>query len=202
MMFDEILQNLYPPLHLQDIDSSLRFLCTLKAVIIATPSSLLLPLVTAVQNGLCVWIEDRKELVPELEYNDAVCFLPSRGEHPLISPLNQTQIMSLYIDTLSKLRTLPPSTQFLQTLTPFLASSFVRIPPPALGPLAFQTFWKETYHAKQEFLPHVPPRLRVCVKAFDDAYGTDLAAGLGHDTESQLVVWPSPLRCGVEHGLC
>jgi hypothetical protein len=71
-MFDEILENLYPPLHLQDLTPSLRLLCTLKAVIIATPLSLLVPLLMAVQKGLCIWIEDKKEVVPQAEYNDVV----------------------------------------------------------------------------------------------------------------------------------
>jgi hypothetical protein len=79
-MFDEILENLYPPLHPQDISPSLRLLCTLKAVIIAIPSSLLVPLLTVVQKGLCIWIEDKKEVVPVAEYNDVVCTLSvSRG---------------------------------------------------------------------------------------------------------------------------
>jgi hypothetical protein len=72
MMFNEIVENLYPPLHPQDLPPSLRLLCTLKAVIIATPLSLVVPLLTVVQSGLCVWIEDKKEVIPEAEYNDVV----------------------------------------------------------------------------------------------------------------------------------
>ena len=79
MMLNEILENLYPPLHPQDIQPSLRLLCTLKAVIIATPLFLLVPLLAIVQNGLCMWIEDKKEIVQEAEYNDVVRTLISPG---------------------------------------------------------------------------------------------------------------------------
>lgn len=97
------------------------------------------------------------------------------------------QIMSLYTDTLTKLRNHPLSVDLLRAFTPFFASAFSRIPPPALGPLAFQAFWKATYHGKDEFFREIPPKLRACLKAFDDAYGDDLAIGLSHDVESQSV---------------
>ena|ERR1700720_570200 len=96
--------------------------------------------------------------------------------------------MSLYTDSLAKLHHHPLSVEYLQILVPFLTSCFVRIPPPALGPLAFQTFWKATYHGKQEFLRDMPAKLKVCINAFDDAFGGDLAIGLSHDTESLSVV--------------
>ena len=98
--------------------------------------------------------------------------------------------MSLYTDSLTKLRNHPLSVNFLQALTPFFASAFSRIPPPALGPLAFQTFWKATYYGKDKFFREIPPKLRACLKAFDDAYGDDLAMGLSHDVESQSAVCP------------
>jgi hypothetical protein len=72
MMFNEIIENLYPPLHPQDLPPSLQLLCTLKAVIIATPLSLVVPLLMVLQRGLCVWIEDKKEVIPEIDYNDVV----------------------------------------------------------------------------------------------------------------------------------
>jgi hypothetical protein len=96
--------------------------------------------------------------------------------------------MSLYADTLTKLRNHPLSADLLQALAPFFASAFVRIPSPAFGPLAFQAFWKATYHEKEEFFRDIPPKLRACLKAFDDAYGDNLAAGLSHDSDSQSMV--------------
>jgi hypothetical protein len=79
-MFNEILENLYPPLGPQDMQQSLQLLCTLKAVVITLSLSLLVPLLRAVQGGMCIWIEDRKQAVTETEYNDVV------GISPLISP--------------------------------------------------------------------------------------------------------------------
>jgi hypothetical protein len=93
--------------------------------------------------------------------------------------------MSLYADTLTKLANHPLSTITLRTLTPFFISAFARIPHPALGPLAFQTYWKATYYGKHEYIHHIPLKLRSCLKAFDDAYGDDLGKGLSHDPESQ-----------------
>jgi hypothetical protein len=96
--------------------------------------------------------------------------------------------MALYADLLVELRNQPLSEQLLEDLAPFFASSFSRIPPPALGPLAFQAFWKNSYYGKQEFLGDLPTQIKVCMKAFDDAYGEDLAIGLSHDSESQSTV--------------
>lgn len=70
-MVDDILENLYPP-HPDDLTLSLQLLSTVKAIIIVCPSSLLLSLLQAIQRGLCLWIEDRDQVVPEREYNNAV----------------------------------------------------------------------------------------------------------------------------------
>src|ERR1700741_2432628 len=96
--------------------------------------------------------------------------------------------MALYADLLVELRHQPLSNRLLRDLAPFFASSFSHIPPPALGPLTFQEFWKATYHAKQEFLKGLPTQIKVCMKAFDDVYGGDLAIVLSHDSESQSTV--------------
>lgn len=70
-MVDDILLHLYPP-PLEDIHVCLHLICTLKAIIIAAPLSLLVPILASVQSGLCLWIEDKLESVPEVEYNDKV----------------------------------------------------------------------------------------------------------------------------------
>lgn len=98
--------------------------------------------------------------------------------------------MALYADFLVALRNQPLSIQLLEDLAPLLSSSFFRIPPPALGPLAFQAFWKASYHRKEEFIKDIPTQIRVCMKAFNDAYGGDLAMGLSHDSESQSTACP------------
>ena len=40
---------------------------------IASSSSLLLPVLMVIQNRLCIWIVDKEEVVPDTDYNDAVC---------------------------------------------------------------------------------------------------------------------------------
>lgn len=80
------------------------------------------------------------------------------------------------------------STGMLHTLAPFLSSSFVRVPWPAHGPLAFQEFWRVTYLGKSDLLQDIPANVRDCLKALDDVYGGHLAAELSHDVESQSMV--------------
>lgn len=101
---------------------------------------------------------------------------------------NEPQIISIYIDSLVKLRNHTPSVETLNSLAPFFTSAFWRMPPPALGPLAFETFWKATYHEKPELLRHIPEKLKASIKGFDDAFGGGLTAGWSHDTESQITV--------------
>lgn len=78
MMIDDILENLYPP-HQEDVASSLQLLCTLKTLFLTAPSGLLVPLLKSIQKGLCVWIEDKDETVPESDYNDVVSDTFSHG---------------------------------------------------------------------------------------------------------------------------
>lgn len=184
-MVDDILVNLYPP-HPDDVAASLQLLRTLKALFLAAPSGLLVPLLKTVQAGLCIWIEDKEEAISEPEYNDVVCVGISLERNMTLQL--DLQMMSLYADSLDELCKQPLSVQFLEDLSPFLASSFTRIPAPALGPLAFQAFWRASYHRKEEFLHDIPARVKVCMKAFDDAFGSDLAIGLSHDSESQSTV--------------
>ena len=72
MIIDDILQHLYL-LQTHDLGDSLQFLIALKAIIIASPSSLLLPVLMIIQNRLCIWIVDKEEAVPDTDYNDTVC---------------------------------------------------------------------------------------------------------------------------------
>ena len=58
----------------------------------------------------------------------------------------------------------------------------------ASGPLAFEKFWKATYHGREDVLRDIPKKLRLCLKSFDDAYDRGLATGLSHDTQSQSTV--------------
>ena len=71
VIIGDILQHLYPP-QTHDLHDSLQFLIALKAIIIACPPSLFLPVLMIIQNGLCIWIVDKEEAVPDTSYNDAV----------------------------------------------------------------------------------------------------------------------------------
>jgi hypothetical protein len=96
--------------------------------------------------------------------------------------------MPLYCDTLAILRMHPPSLVTLETLSLFLSSAFTRIPPPALGPMAFEAFWRTTYMETEKVRRNYPERIKLCLKAFDDAFGGNLSLGLSFDSESQLTV--------------
>ncbi|KAF7980499.1 hypothetical protein HWV62_38002 [Athelia sp. TMB] len=60
-----------------------------------------------------------------------------------------------------------------------------RVPPPAICPLAFEAFWKGTFHNRTEFLNNLPVDIRDCLRAFDIGFGGHLGAGLPPDPESQ-----------------
>lgn len=94
----------------------------------------------------------------------------------------------MYCELLNKLRPLPTSVETLKTLTPFMASAFQRIVPPCLGPFAFESYWKDTYHGKTEFLRNIPVQLEVAMKAFDDVYQRGLTVGSSHEIDSQTTV--------------
>ena len=49
--------------------------------------------------------------------------------------------MHLYQTTLARLIDYELNADTLAQITPFLASAFKRMPPPALGPVAFKDFW-------------------------------------------------------------
>lgn len=76
----------------------------------------------------------------------------------------------------------------MNALTPLLVSAFTQVRHGARGPLAFEKFWKATYHGREDVLHSIPKSLRLCLKSFDDAYDRGLATGLSHDTQSQSTV--------------
>ena len=146
MIIDDILQHLYLP-QTHDLGNSLQFLSALKAIIIASPSSLLLPVLMIIQNGLCIWIVSKEEAMPDTDYNDAV--------HSVVYFIMSTSwltvwiyIITIYTEVLSKLSNLSPSLDALNALTPLLVSAFTQVWHGASGPLAFKKFWKATYHGR------------------------------------------------------
>lgn len=66
----------------------------------------------------------------------------------------------------------------LHQLAPFLSSAFVRIPPPALGPLAFKRFWDSTYQGVGSTPRNYPESIKCCLRAYHEVYGGDPPTGI------------------------
>jgi hypothetical protein len=96
--------------------------------------------------------------------------------------------MPLYCDTLLTLKQQPPSLESLHSIAPFLVSAFVQVPPPALGPLAFEAFWKETYHLMGQVQGSYPVNIKRCLKTYDMVFDDNLAANISSELESQSSV--------------
>ena len=91
--------------------------------------------------------------------------------------------MSCYENILEVLRKSPPDLPTLHLLAPFLASAFVRIPPPACGPMAFKRFWDDTYKGSNISFSagdtqRYPSEIRRCLKAFYEVFGGDPPTGI------------------------
>lgn len=91
--------------------------------------------------------------------------------------------MSCYENILDVLHKSPPDLSTLHLLSPFLASAFLRIPPPARGPMAFKKFWDDTYKGSNIFFPSgddqiYPSEIKGCLKAFYAAFGGDPPTGI------------------------
>ena len=62
------------------------------------------------------------------------------------------------------------------------------MPHPAIGPLAFENFWRETYHDLSQYRPFYPDCLKSCLMGFADVYGGSLGEDLSMGTETQMTV--------------
>ncbi|KAH9936203.1 uncharacterized protein B0H18DRAFT_1113630 [Fomitopsis serialis] len=109
-------EHLYPALETFRALSTLFQSCSLSTIV---------SLISAI-SGLCIWIRDEEEVVPEENYNDV--------------------IMHLYQTALARLTDYHFTANSLGAIAPFLASAFKRIPQDALGPLAFKEFWESIRH--------------------------------------------------------
>lgn len=76
----------------------------------------------------------------------------------------------------------------LTLFEPFLTSSFYRSPPPALGPMAFQKFWKATFDGREEFHKPYPGIIDECLISLRANYGVNAVVGLSQSTDSQQTV--------------
>jgi len=114
--------------------------------------------------------------------------------------------MSCYETVLDVLHKSPPDLPTLHLLAPFLASAFVRIPPPARGPMAFKRFWDETYKGSNIFLSagdaqSYPPEIRGCLKAFHEVFGGDPPTGItfGSSQTTTVSIPPNSRTCYTQY---
>ena len=103
--------------------------------------------------------------------------------------------MSCYENILGILHRSPPDLPTLHLLAPFLASAFVRIPPPARGPMAFKKFWDDTYKGSGVSFSagdaqRYPSEIRGCLKAFHEAFGGDPPTGITFGSSQTTVGFP------------
>jgi hypothetical protein len=100
--------------------------------------------------------------------------------------------MPLYSDALAVLERHPLSLDFLYSVEFFLVAGFFRIVPPALGPFAFERFWRATYHGRHQFSSGIPAGVMSLLSAFVMVFGGDLLAGVSLESQS-AVCYPSHL---------
>jgi hypothetical protein len=118
------------------MNGSLQLLHSIQTTIVVSSPSHVLHILESLRAGLQVWIEDKEEVLTENEFN--------------------LMIMPLYSDTLAVLEQHPLSLGFLKSVEFFLAAGFSRIIAPALAPLAFEKFWRATYHGQHQFSSDIP----------------------------------------------
>jgi len=97
------------------------------------------------------------------------------------------QVTSVYSTALEKLSIVEPSIDHLRILADFLQSGFVRIQADAM--LAFQKFWRATYHQRKDiFRKNYPVAIKTCLKAWGDVCDDSLADDISLGPESQSLV--------------
>ncbi|KAG2342192.1 hypothetical protein BDR05DRAFT_1060484 [Suillus weaverae] len=146
------------------MNGSLQLLHSIQTAIVVSSPSHVLRILESLRAGLQLWIEDKEEVLTENEFN--------------------LVIMPLYSDTLAVLERHPLSLDFLNSVEFFLAAGFSRIIAPALAPLAFEKFWRATYHGQHQFTSDIPAGVISVLKAFTTVFGGDLLTGFPSDSQS------------------
>ena len=153
----------------------------IERVVTTSPMSCCSSVVLSMSDALCLWVRDTIEALSDAEYNEsvgcrAVLTRNFWSDHPF-------KVMSCYENILDVLHKSPPDLPTLHLLAPFLASAFVRIPPPARGPMAFKRFWDDTYKGSNISFSagdaqRYPSEIRSCLKAFHEVFGGDPPTGI------------------------
>lgn len=155
------------------MNGSLQLLHSIQTVIVVSSPSRVLHIIESLRAGLELWIEDKEEVLTENEFN--------------------LVIMPLYSDTLAVLERHPLSLDFLYSIEFFLAAGFSRIIAPALAPLAFERFWRATYHGQHQFTSDVPAGVISMLTAFTTVFGGDLLTGFPSNSQSTSSLPSSPI---------
>ncbi|KAJ6525288.1 hypothetical protein DFH09DRAFT_1416647 [Mycena vulgaris] len=158
---DKVLAGIYPQ---QAIAStSLQLIRCIQDIVLSAPSALALPLLLALQDGICNWLED--------------------DENVLVGDVRKEIIQCLFSTPLSTLGGLEPSGENLVSISRFLAT--------VADGYAFERFWRVTYHGRDEFYDLYPESIKTCLRAFTDIFGGSLAANLSLENDSQRASEPA-----------
>ncbi|KAJ7195440.1 hypothetical protein GGX14DRAFT_474749 [Mycena pura] len=147
---------LYP--HKVSVPTSLQLIRRLRDIIQSAPLVLALPLLLALQNSVCKWLED--------------------DQNVLVGDVRKEVIQCLFLAPLSAIQDLEPSGETLVSISPFLAT--------VADPDAFERFWRVTYHNRDEFYEFYPENLKTSLRAFADIFGGSLAGALARENHSQM----------------
>jgi len=180
---DDLLELLYS----RDVDSNAHGLECLHLVgrlFAQSSGSDMTELILAMPHGLCKWIADEDSILTRDEHQEVVSWIESVRKSTSSFFIQAT---SVYSTALEKLSIVEPSIDHLRILADFLQSGFVRIQADAM--LAFQKFWRATYHQRKDiFKKNYPVAIKTCLKAWGDVCDDSLADDISLGPESQSLV--------------
>ncbi|KAJ6621851.1 hypothetical protein B0H10DRAFT_1945109 [Mycena sp. CBHHK59/15] len=155
---DRAVYRLYPPHQL--LPTSLKIIRRLRDIFTSAPQTLALPLLLALNDSLCRWLEDDMSVLEGEAWEDVV------------GPM-------LVFNPLSALHGHQPSVETLVALSRFLAT--------IADAYAFERFWRVSYHGRNEFCEYYPEGIKTALRAFGDTFGGSLPAYLSPERYSQRV---------------
>lgn len=180
---DHLLSSLYSLPEL--LYSAIDIIKELTKITMACPVPNLEQLLHALSKSFCIWTCDDMQQLLEEEYNNVVRLFSIHQDNcvPSFAP----QVMPLYCGSLERLCSITPSTSMLHQLEPFFCSAFHRVPPPALGPLAFKSFWGflRDRIGPEDLQVSCPESIKACLTAFYDACGEQPPYELASKSQAQ-----------------
>ncbi|KAF8628189.1 hypothetical protein AX15_004051 [Amanita polypyramis BW_CC] len=168
-MVDEVLSTFYPP-RPESLATCIDLLCIMGELLATCPEEMLFELIKVTQRSLSCWIRDEGGVLLDTEQNIVVD--------------------AVYCNTLNRLCHHELTYDMLKAITAFLVSVFKAkyIPIPALGPAAFENFWRTTFHDREDLELHCPDEIKACIAGLSLAWGRSIAGSLAVGTDSQKSV--------------